>query len=212
MKTIDEKTLLLAVGSVGDDLIARAERVRPRRRHIARWGALAACFCVLALSASLVLEPFRMGSAQPSGGSSTAESIEDASTGNAAAEPGAARPESNTQTDSAAPLSAAECLARTGIGAAGDIAAASLETGTENSKKEECALSGAALYDALAAAEVLPTGSPRESALAYGQTLTLTLADGTVLTAPADAEAGAVRLGDWCYLGEEVKTALRSAL
>ena len=66
--------------------------------------------------------------------------------------------------------------------------------------------------DALAAAEVLPADSPRESALAYGQTLTLTLANGTVLTAPADAEAGAVRLGDWCYIGEEVKTALRSAL
>ena len=49
MKTIDEKTLLLAVGSVGDDLIARAERVCPRRRRIARWGALAACLCVLAL-------------------------------------------------------------------------------------------------------------------------------------------------------------------
>ena len=48
--------------------------------------------------------------------------------------------------------------------------------------------------------------------MAYGQTLTLTLANGTVLTAPADAEAGAVRLGDWCYIGEEVKTALRSAL
>ena len=67
MKTIDEKTLLLAVGSVGDDLIARAERVCPRRRRIARWGALAACLCVLALSASLVLESFRMGSAQPPG-------------------------------------------------------------------------------------------------------------------------------------------------
>ena len=38
------------------------------------------------------------------------------------------------------------------------------------------------------------------------------LANGTVLTAPTDAEAGAVRLGDWCYIGEEVKTALRSAL
>ena len=68
------------------------------------------------------------------------------------------------------------------------------------------------IFDALAAAEVLPADSPRESALAYGQTLTLTLANGTVLTAPADAEAGAVRLGDWCYIGEEVKTALRSAL
>ena len=212
MKTIDEKTLLLAVGSVGDDLIARAERVCPRRRRIARWGALAACLCVLALSASLVLESFRMGSAQPSGGSGAVESVEDASTGNAAAEPGAARPESNTQTDSAAPLAAAECLAQTGVAGAEDIVQVMLEGPAEDSKKEECALSGAALYDALAAAEVLPADSPRESALAYGQTLTLTLANGTVLTAPADAEAGAVRLGDWCYIGEEVKTALRSAL
>ena len=205
MKTIDEKTLLLAVGSVGDDLIARAERVCPRRRRIARWGALAACLCVLALSASLVLESFRMGSAQPPGGSGAVES-------NAAAEPGAARPESNTQTDSAAPLAAAECLAQTGVAGAEDIVQVTLEGPAEDSKKEECALSGAALYDALAAAEVLPADSPRESALAYGQTLTLTLANGTVLTAPADAEAGAVRLGDWCYIGEEVKTALRSAL
>ena len=204
MKTIDEKTLLLAVGSVGDDLIARAERVCPRRRRIARWGALAACLCVLALSASLVLESFRMGSAQPPGGSGAVE--------NAAAEPGAARPESNTQTDSAAPLAAAECLAQTGVAGAEDIVQVTLEGPAEDSKKEECALSGAALYDALAAAEVLPADSPRESALAYGQTLTLTLANGTVLTAPADAEAGAVRLGDWCYIGEEVKTALRSAL
>ena len=93
-----------------------------------------------------------------------------------------------------------------------DIVQVTLEGPAEDSKKEECALSGAALYDALAAAEVLPADSPRESALAYGQTLTLTLANGTVLTAPADAEAGAVRLGDWCYIGEEVKTALRSAL
>ena len=54
------------------------------------------------------------------------------------------------------------------------------------------ALLSAAVF--LAAAGVLPADSPRESALAYGQTLTLTLANGTVLTAPADAEAGAVRL------------------
>ena len=102
--------------------------------------------------------------------------------------------------------------AGTSVAGAEDIVQVTLEGPAEDSKKEECALSGAALYDALAAAEVLPADSPRESALAYGQTLTLTLANGTVLTAPADAEAGAVRLGDWCYIGEEVKTALRSAL
>ena len=70
---------------------------------------------------------------------------------------------------SAAPLAAAECLAQTGVAGAEDIVQVTLEGPAEDSKKEECALSGAALYDALAAAEVLPADSPRESALAYGQ-------------------------------------------
>ncbi len=59
MKHIDEKELLLAVGEVGDDLIARAEQpVKGRKAVYVRWGALAACFCLIAVLAVL---PGRLG-------------------------------------------------------------------------------------------------------------------------------------------------------
>lgn len=63
MKRIDEERLLLAVGEVGDDLIAQAERQPARRRPYAKWGAMAACFCLIALfAAPHVLGPASIGS------------------------------------------------------------------------------------------------------------------------------------------------------
>lgn len=52
MKKIDEKQLLLAVGGVGDDLLTRAEKQPARRRgSYVKWGAMAACFCLIAVLA-----------------------------------------------------------------------------------------------------------------------------------------------------------------
>lgn len=63
MKKIDETMLLLALGGVGDDLLARAEVPKKRRSMPLHWGALAACFClIVALAVPNVLSGFRMGS------------------------------------------------------------------------------------------------------------------------------------------------------
>lgn len=82
MKQIDEKTLLLAVGEVGDDLIARAERRPARRSPYAKWGAMAACFCLIAaLAVPHVLDSFRMGNAGYNG-APPPDMTESANTGN----------------------------------------------------------------------------------------------------------------------------------
>lgn len=49
MKHIDETMLLLAVGNVGEDLVARAEKrsVPSRRRVSLHFAALAACLCLI---------------------------------------------------------------------------------------------------------------------------------------------------------------------
>ena len=64
--------LLRAIGLVGDDLIAQADEPLPAAQHsshLARWGALAACLCVVVGAALLIRPLFRAGS---SGKTSTA--------------------------------------------------------------------------------------------------------------------------------------------
>ena len=80
VKRIDETQLLQAMGEVGDDLLLRAGAARGQPGAARPWrGALAACLCLaLVLTAVLYLpNSFRMGSS-----------------GNTAAEPGAAQNES----------------------------------------------------------------------------------------------------------------------
>ena len=69
---MNAEKLLHAIGLVGDDLISQADEPLPAAQHsshFARWGALAACLCVVVGAALLIRPLFRAGS---SGKTSTA--------------------------------------------------------------------------------------------------------------------------------------------
>ena len=64
MKHIDETMLLLAVGNVGEDLVARAEKrsIPSRRRVSLHFAALAACLClIVGVAVPYVMDGFGSG-------------------------------------------------------------------------------------------------------------------------------------------------------
>lgn len=205
MKQINERQLLLAIGDVGDDLLARAEHMPRRRAPKARWAALAACLCVLAVSASLVLPSFRMGN------SMAPEPAEGLTGGNQSVSQNMDSAESGGMPTAA--LSAADCLADVGIASAEDLD--SWQWTEETDVKEEAATgganeesdayndtarqqNGAALYEALCASDVAAAGED-DRALDFTVELTLTLRDGTVLSGAADTAQNVVQLGEYHF-------------
>lgn len=63
MKQVNEEQLLLAVGEVGDDLLLRAENIQKRPSSFSKFGAMAACFVLIAgLAIPNVMDSFKMGS------------------------------------------------------------------------------------------------------------------------------------------------------
>lgn len=205
MKEINERQLLLAIGGVGDDLLERAEHVHRRRAGAVKWAALAACLCVLVVSASMVLPSFRMGN-------SMAPEPEEGLTGsNQSVSQNMDSAENGSMPTLA--FSAADCLEELGITSAEDLDSWQWAEPTDlkedaaagGVKEESDACSdtarqqdGAALYEALCGAEVA-VAAEDDRALNFTVTLTLTLADGTVLSGAADMEQNVVQLGDYHF-------------
>lgn len=224
MKRIDEAQLLQAVGAVGDDLLLRAEQAGvPRRRRPWR-GALAACLCLaLVLSAVLYLpNAFRMGSS-----------------GNMAAEPGAAQNESaghpnyeqgqpeagQEGSDYETAVDAVPEQEEAKKGETGrehpehgmqDGAACLAELGIGDASalaSAACggkALPAAELYQVLAAAEAV--AAERDSTpLQLTERITLTLASGAVLEGWGDPAAGVLQLGGYHFYHLELSMLLKGA-
>lgn len=205
MKEINERQLLLAIGDVGDDLLERAEHVHHRRAGVVKWAALAACLCVLVVSASMVLPSFRMGN------SMAPEPEEGLTGGNQSVSQDMASAESGSMPTAA--LSAANCLEDLGITSAEDLNswqwtkltylkedAAAGEVKEESDAYNDTVRQqdGAALYEVLCGADAVAAAED-DRALNFTVTLTLTLTDGTVLSGAADMEQNVVQLGDYHF-------------
>lgn len=205
MKQINERQLLLAIGDVGDDLLTRAEHVPRRRAPKARWAALAACLCVLAVSVSMVLPSFRMGS------SMEPEPEEGLTGGNQSVSQNTDSAESGGMPTVA--LSGADCLDGLGIFSAEDLS--SWQWTEETDVKEEAATgeadeesdayndtarqqNGAALYEVLCASDVV-AAEEDDRALDFTVELTLILSDGTALSGAADTAQNVVQLGEYHF-------------
>lgn len=214
MKQINERQLLLAIGNVGDDLLTRAEHVPRRRAPKARWAALAACLCVLAVSVSMVLPSFRMGS------SMAPEPAEGLTGGNQSVSQNTDSAESGGMPTAA--LSGADCLNGLGIFSAEDLS--SWQWTEETDVKEEAATgeaneesdaykdtarqqNGAALYEALCAADVV-AAEEDDRALNFTVELTLILSDGTALSGAADTAQNVVQLGEYHFSVPELSRLL----
>ncbi len=224
MKRIDETQLLRAVGDVGDDLLLRAERPGTARSRRPWRGALAACLClVLVLTAVLYLpNSFRMGSS-----------------GNTAAEPGAAQNDSagHPNYEQGQPEAGQEGSDyETAVDAVPEHEGAEKgETGREHPEHgmqdgaaclaelgigDASALAAAAcggrsvpaadLYQALASAAVMD--ADRDGApLQLTEQVTLTLASGAVLEGRGDPAAGVLQLGGYHFYHSDFSVLLKGA-
>lgn len=204
MKRIDEKELLAAVGYVGDDLILRAEHsgaVRRRKPHF-RTLAAAACLC---LAAALAWPAVRQ--TMPVSGNDAAQ-MQGSGQNMAPVQPEAAD-ENDMSADGAA-------LSACGISSAEDISGVILfapvsrdgvsETEKVHGAPEEAlqaAGDAAQLYSILAAADAVPAENA-PAAFSPLQTITVTLASGTVLEGQYDPEHAILFLGAYYFCGADL--------
>lgn len=210
MRQIDEKELLAAVGYVGDDLILRAEHsgaVRRRKSHF-RTLAAAACLC---LAAALTWPAVRQ--TMPVSGNDATQ-MQGSSQNMAPVRPEAAD-ENDMSADGAAGASAA--LSACGISSAEDISGVILfapvsrdgvsETEKVHGASEEALQAtgdaAAQLYSILAAADAVPAENA-PAAFSPLQTITVTLASGTVLEGQYDPEHAILFLGAYYFCGADL--------
>ena len=198
---------------IDPQLVEEASRLVEKKK-IRSFAAIAACLCVLVVSASMVLPSFRMGN------SMAPEPEEGLTGGNQSVSQDMASAESDSMPTAA--LSAANCLEDLGITSAEDLNswqwteptdlkedAAAGEVKEESDAYNDTVRrqNGAALYEALCGADVAAAAED-DRTLNFTVTLTLTLTDGTVLSGAADMEQNVVQLGDYHFSVPELSQIL----